>query len=75
MLTALMAGVVIPWGGKISYRRSFLSFTNNRHQHWSIICFFAVVSFGVYGIMIGRMGLPIINISLLGAFACFITDD
>jgi NADH:ubiquinone oxidoreductase subunit H len=39
MLTALMAGVVIPWGGNISYRRSFLSFTNNRYQHWSIICF------------------------------------
>ena len=52
MLTALMTGVVIPWGGTMTIAgHSFaLQITD---INIAILYVFAVVSFGVYGIMIG----------------------
>ncbi|MCC6516532.1 MAG: NADH-quinone oxidoreductase subunit NuoH [Chitinophagales bacterium] len=52
MLTALMAGVIIPWGGNITMgNTSFpLQITD---INIGILYVFGVVSFGVYGIMIG----------------------
>lgn len=52
MLTALMTGVVIPWGGdlKIAGQTFPLQITD---INIAILYVFAVVSFGVYGIMIG----------------------
>jgi NADH-quinone oxidoreductase subunit H len=52
MLTALMAGVVIPWGGKLAIGDHFypLQITD---INIGVLYVFAVVSFGVYGIMIG----------------------
>lgn len=52
MLTALMSGVVIPWGGSLSFGgQTFpLQITD---INIGILYVFAVVSFGVYGIMIG----------------------
>lgn len=52
MLTALMTGVVVPWGGDITIgNMSFpLQITD---INIGILYVFGVVSFGVYGIMIG----------------------
>src|SRR6218665_2898827 len=52
MLTALMTGVVIPWGGDITIgNMTFpLQITD---INIGILYIFGVVSFGVYGIMIG----------------------
>lgn len=52
MLTALMTGVVVPWGGTLSFGGySFpLQITD---INIGILYVFSVVSFGVYGIMIG----------------------
>ena len=52
MLTALMTGVVVPWGGDITIgNMSFpLQITD---INVGILYIFGVVSFGVYGIMIG----------------------
>ena len=52
MLTALMSGVVIPWGGHLTFGgQSFpLQITD---INIGMLYVFAVVSFGVYGIMIG----------------------
>ena len=52
MLTALMTGVVVPWGGDITIgNTSFpLQITD---INVGILYIFGVVSFGVYGIMIG----------------------
>jgi NADH-quinone oxidoreductase subunit H len=52
MLTALMTGVVIPWGGDLTIAgHTFpLQITD---INIAVLYVFAVVSFGVYGIMIG----------------------
>lgn len=52
MLTALMSGVVIPWGGNLSFGGQIfpLQITD---INIGMLYVFAVVSFGVYGIMIG----------------------
>ena len=52
MLTALMAGVVVPWGGKLAIGDHLypLQITD---INIGILYVFGVVSFGVYGIMIG----------------------
>ncbi|MEZ5055206.1 MAG: NADH-quinone oxidoreductase subunit NuoH [Chitinophagales bacterium] len=52
MLTALMTGVVIPWGGDITIGNMVfpLQITD---INIGILYIFGVVSFGVYGIMIG----------------------
>ena len=52
MLTALMTGVVIPWGGDITIGNTTfpLQITD---INIGILYIFGVVSFGVYGIMIG----------------------
>lgn len=52
MLTALMSGVVVPWGGKLTFGgESYpLQITD---INIGVLYIFGVVSFGVYGIMIG----------------------
>ena len=52
MLTALMAGVVIPWGGRLAIGDYYypLQITD---INIGVLYIFGVVSFGVYGIMIG----------------------
>ncbi len=52
MLTALMAGVVIPWGGKIAIG-DYTYALQITDINIGILYIFGVVSFGVYGIMIG----------------------
>lgn len=65
MMTALMAGVVIPWGGSliIDGREYSLQITD---INIGILYVFAVVSIGVYGIMIGGWASNN-KFSLLGA--------
>jgi NADH-quinone oxidoreductase subunit H len=65
MLTALMAGVVIPWGNKltISGEEYILQIVD---LNIGILYVFAVVSIGVYGIMIGGWASNN-KFSLLGA--------
>jgi NADH-quinone oxidoreductase subunit H len=65
MLTALMAGVVIPWGGKLTIagEEYILQIVD---LNIGILYVFAVVSIGVYGIMIGGWASNN-KFSLLGA--------
>ena len=65
MLTALMAGVVIPWGGKLTIggQTYILQIVD---LNIGILYVFAVVSIGVYGIMIGGWASNN-KFSLLGA--------
>jgi NADH-quinone oxidoreductase subunit H len=65
MLTALMAGVVIPWGGKLTIGAEtyILQIVD---LNIGILYVFAVVSIGVYGIMIGGWASNN-KFSLLGA--------
>lgn len=52
MMTALMAGVIIPWGGTIIYNGTEYSL-QIADLNIGILYVFGVVSIGVYGIMIG----------------------
>ncbi len=52
MLTALMTSVVIPWGGQMSLFGETFTLTAS-NMDIGILYIFAVVSLGVYGIMIG----------------------
>jgi NADH-quinone oxidoreductase subunit H len=65
MITALMAGVVIPWGGSLEINgvQYSLQITD---VNIGILYIFAVVSIGVYGIMIGGWASNN-KFSLLGA--------
>ncbi|HEY9489015.1 MAG TPA: NADH-quinone oxidoreductase subunit NuoH [Chryseosolibacter sp.] len=65
MMTALMAGVVIPWGGSLEINgvQYSLQITD---LNIGILYVFAVVSMGVYGIMIGGWASNN-KFSLLGA--------
>ena len=65
MLTALMAGVVIPWGGSLTIGGETTSL-QIVDLNIGILYVFAVVSIGVYGIMIGGWASNN-KFSLLGA--------
>lgn len=65
MITALMAGVVIPWGGSLEINGVQYSL-QIADINIGILYVFAVVSFGVYGIMIGGWASNN-KFSLLGA--------
>jgi NADH-quinone oxidoreductase subunit H len=65
MLTALMAGVVIPWGGSLTLGGE-LYVLQIVDLNIGILYVFAVVSIGVYGIMIGGWASNN-KFSLLGA--------
>ena len=65
MLTALMAGVVIPWGGSLTIGGESYSL-QIVDLNIGILYVFAVVSIGVYGIMIGGWASNN-KFSLLGA--------
>jgi NADH-quinone oxidoreductase subunit H len=52
MLTALMAGVIIPWGGTLTINGESYSL-QIADLNIGILYVFGVVSIGVYGIMIG----------------------
>lgn len=65
MLTALMAGVVIPWGGSLTLDGEIYSL-QIVDLNVGILYVFAVVSIGVYGIMIGGWASNN-KFSLLGA--------
>jgi len=65
MLTALMAGVLIPWGGTISINGQQYSL-QIADLNIGILYVFGVVSIGVYGIMIGGWASNN-KFSLLGA--------
>jgi NADH-quinone oxidoreductase subunit H len=65
MITALMAGVVIPWGGSLEINGTQYSL-QIADINIGILYIFAVVSIGVYGIMIGGWASNN-KFSLLGA--------
>lgn len=65
MMTALMAGVVIPWGGEVVINGTAYSL-QIADINIGILYIFAVVSIGVYGIMIGGWASNN-KFSLLGA--------
>jgi NADH-quinone oxidoreductase subunit H len=65
MMTALMAGVVIPWGGSLEFNGVQYSL-QIADINIGILYVFAVVSIGVYGIMIGGWASNN-KFSLLGA--------
>src|SRR5688500_10812563 len=65
MITALMAGVVIPWGGSLEINGVQYSL-QIADINIGILYVFAVVSIGVYGIMIGGWASNN-KFSLLGA--------
>ncbi|MBC7425219.1 MAG: NADH-quinone oxidoreductase subunit NuoH [Bacteroidia bacterium] len=65
MLTALMAGVVIPWGGPITIGEQTFDF-QIVDLNVGILFLFGVASLGVYGIMIGGWASNN-KFSLLGA--------
>ena len=65
MLTALMAGVIIPWGGTLTINGTEYSL-QIADLNIGILYVFAVVSIGVYGIMIGGWASNN-KFSLLGA--------
>ncbi|CAN5217128.1 NADH-quinone oxidoreductase subunit NuoH [soil metagenome] len=65
MLTAMMAGVVIPWGGTFEYNGATYSL-QIADLNIGILYVFGVVSIGVYGIMIGGWSSNN-KFSLLGA--------
>lgn len=65
MITALMAGVVIPWGGSLDINGTQYSLQIT-DINIGILYVFAVVSIGVYGIMIGGWASNN-KFSLLGA--------
>ncbi|MEO5603114.1 MAG: NADH-quinone oxidoreductase subunit NuoH [Cyclobacteriaceae bacterium] len=65
MITALMAGVVIPWGGSLEINGTLYSL-QIADINIGILYIFAVVSIGVYGIMIGGWASNN-KFSLLGA--------
>ncbi len=65
MMTALMAGVVIPWGGSLMINGTGYSLQIT-DVNIGILYIFAVVSIGVYGIMIGGWASNN-KFSLLGA--------
>src|SRR3990170_2300782 len=65
MITALMAGVVIPWGGSLEINGVLYSL-QIADINIGILYVFAVVSIGVYGIMIGGWASNN-KFSLLGA--------
>lgn len=65
MITALMAGVVIPWGGNIEINGVQYSL-QIADINIGVLYIFAVVSIGVYGIMIGGWASNN-KFSLLGA--------
>lgn len=65
MITALMAGVVIPWGGNIEINGVKYSL-QIADINIGVLYIFAVVSIGVYGIMIGGWASNN-KFSLLGA--------
>lgn len=65
MLTAIMAGVVIPWGGTLEINGTQYNL-QIADLNIGILYIFAVVSFGVYGIMVGGWASNN-KFSLLGA--------
>jgi NADH-quinone oxidoreductase subunit H len=65
MLTAIMAGVVIPWGGTLTINGTAYSL-QIADLNIGILYIFGVVSIGVYGIMIGGWASNN-KFSLLGA--------
>ena len=65
MMTALMAGVVIPWGGSLDFNGVQYSL-QIADINIGILYVFAIVSIGVYGIMIGGWASNN-KFSLLGA--------
>lgn len=65
MITALMAGVIIPWGSTLEINGSFYSLQIT-DLNVGILYVFGVVSIGVYGIMIGGWASNN-KFSLLGA--------
>ncbi len=66
MLTALMAGVIIPWGGTLEYADGTKYSLQIADLNIGILYVFGVVSIGVYGIMIGGWSSNN-KFSLLGA--------
>ena len=65
MMTAIMAGVVIPWGGTLTINGTHYSL-QIADLSFGILYIFGIVSIGVYGIMIGGWASNN-KFSLLGA--------